>query len=111
MNLLPALVMGPLCVALATVLLPLRWRGPVGVALALLVTAAAISLLVEVVGAGPQTHALGGWAAPLGIALRADGLAAGMVVLSAAIALPCALHAALGLRGTGTEDGFWPLFW
>ncbi len=111
MNLLPALVMGPLCAALATVLLPLRWRGPVGVALALLVAAAAIRLLVEVVGAGPQTHALGGWAAPLGIALRADGLAAGMVLLSAAIALPCALHAALGLRGTGPEDGFWPLFW
>lgn len=111
MNLLPALVMLPLCAALASMLLPLRWRGPLGVALALGMAVAALWLLREVVGAGPQTHALGGWAAPLGIALMADGLAAGMVVLSAAVALPCALHAALGLRGEAAEDGFWPLFW
>ncbi len=111
MNLLPALVIGPLAAALASVVLPLRWRGPLAVVLALATSAAAIMVMGEVVGGGPQTHALGGWAAPLGITLMADGLAAGMVVLSAAVALPCALHAALGLRDAATEEGFWPLFW
>lgn len=111
MNLLPGLVMLPLCAALAAMLLPPRWRGPLALVLALGMAAAALDLLREVVGAGPQVHALGGWAAPLGIALKADGLAAGMVVLSAAVALPCTLHAALGLRGEGVEDAFWPLFW
>jgi formate hydrogenlyase subunit 3/multisubunit Na+/H+ antiporter MnhD subunit len=110
-SLLPALVMLPLCAALAALLLPLRWRGPAGVALGLVMVAASLGLLHAVVDTGVQVHALGGWAAPLGIALMADGLAAGMVVLTAVVALPCALHAALGLRDSGAEDGFWPLFW
>ncbi|CAM5312044.1 proton-conducting transporter membrane subunit [Thauera sp.] len=111
MSLLPALVMLPLSAALASTLAPLRWRGPLGVALAVLLAGVACGLLRTVVGDGPQAHALGGWAPPLGIALVADGLAAGMVVLTATVALPCALHAALGLRGEAVEDGFWPLFW
>jgi multicomponent Na+:H+ antiporter subunit D len=61
----------------------------------------------------PSTHALGGWDAPLGILLRADGLAAAFVALSAIVASAVGLFAVRYLatpRETRKSFAFWPLF-
>ncbi len=65
---------------------------------------------------GPVTHALGGWSAPLGIGLRADGLAVTLVLLSAVITAACGTYAMASERVARARDTpppryFWPLFW
>jgi multicomponent Na+:H+ antiporter subunit D len=50
---------------------------------ALVMPALALWLIVEISLGGPQEHTLGGWSPPLGIALRADGLSAAMLLLTA----------------------------
>jgi multicomponent Na+:H+ antiporter subunit D len=53
---------------------------------ALLATLAAVAGLVwQVAGEGPQSYALAGWQPPLGIRLSCDGLAATMLLVTAAI--------------------------
>jgi multicomponent Na+:H+ antiporter subunit D len=49
-----------------------------------LVVAAAITIATPSVG-GPLVYLLGGWAPPLGVALRADGLSAVMVAVTAVV--------------------------
>lgn len=107
----PALIAWPLLAAIAAFLLPPALRARASLVLMLPQAAAALALLAEVTRDGPLAHALGGWAAPLGIVLTADGPAAGMVALTALVAVPCAVHAASYLRGHTAEEGFWPLFW
>jgi multicomponent Na+:H+ antiporter subunit D len=62
---------------------------------------------------GVVHYALGGWAEPLGIGLRADGLAASLAMLTAVIAGGCAAYRLstpdAEMRGTAMR-WFWPLF-
>lgn len=62
----------------------------------------------------PGAHALGGWDAPLGIVLRADGLAAAFVLMTAVVASGIGLYA-VRYFATATETrrtfAFWPLFY
>ncbi len=105
-------VVVPLAGALASLLAPPAWRTWLALPLIALTGLASIVLLAAVLTGGPVTHALGGWAAPLGIALVADGLAAGMAMLTVVVAAPCALYAAVYLRGHSEASGyFWPLLW
>ncbi len=80
----------------------------------------AITLAVEIlagggtatVGAGgPGTlHAVGGWGAPLGIDVAADGLSAAMLILTQAVALPLAVYARTYFKADdGAGAWFWPL--
>lgn len=79
---------------------------------ALLQSAASALLWWQVSTQGSQHHALGDWAAPLGIGLRVDGLAVTFVVLTAAIASTCSVHAHLYLRDRPElQRYFWPLLW
>ena len=57
-------------------------------------TGLAFELAVKV-GAGgtAEFHAVGGWGAPLGIDLAADGLSAAMLLLTQCVALPLAVYA------------------
>jgi multicomponent Na+:H+ antiporter subunit D len=82
---------------------------PVGLALAV-----AIAVTVQVTGA-PVIHRLGHWAPPLGIALRADGLAAAMMLTASLVIGAIAIFARADF---GTAPGaperreafaFWPL--
>jgi len=60
----------------------------------------------------PSFHALGGWEPPLGILLRADGLAVAFVLLSAVVASAAGLYAIRYFqRGGETRRSFafWPL--
>ncbi len=105
------LVVLPLALALAAVLLGRRraaWLTLPGVAA--LVTAAA-ALALEVLAAGPQRVALGGFGAPLGIELYADGLSALMVAMTAAVGTLVSLYALSFFRLTAGGGRFWPLWW
>lgn len=68
--------------------------------------------LAQKVGAGGTAifHAVGGWGAPLGIDLAADGLSAAMLLLTQCVALPLAVYAsAYYKRDDAAGAYFWPL--
>ena len=70
----------------------------------------------EVLASGVQIHRVGGWSAPLGIDLRADGLAVLMLVITALIASAVTLYspryflAEHDAEALHRERYFWPLF-
>lgn len=113
LNLLFAgLLFVPLACAAASVLLGFRAGGRLTRVGALLQLGLSVWLWVVVVGHGGETYALGGWAPPLGIALRVDGPAATLVLVSALVSTACGLHAAAHLDPGGAGQRlFWPLFW
>jgi multicomponent Na+:H+ antiporter subunit D len=73
------LVVVPLLGALAAFAWPRALRTGVGLLVGLANLAVAAALAVKVATIGPAHHALGGWGAPLGIDLRADGLSVVML--------------------------------
>ncbi|MCC5960077.1 MAG: hypothetical protein JJU08_12135 [Rhodobacteraceae bacterium] len=103
----------PLVTALTVLLLPARARVPVVLASSALIVLAAGALALAVWHGGPVTLAVGGWAPPLGIALRADGLAAALIMMSALVMGAVALAAQFELTpdrvGARMGFGFWPL--
>jgi formate hydrogenlyase subunit 3/multisubunit Na+/H+ antiporter MnhD subunit len=64
---------------------------PVGVAIA-------VAILVDVGRTGPLVYLLGGWAPPLGVALRADGLSAVMVMITSVVICAVGVFARAGFR-------------
>jgi multicomponent Na+:H+ antiporter subunit D len=100
--LVPLPVVMPLLGAALTLVIVRRPAIQRAVSLFVLATtlAAAVTLLVTTID-GPQVVAVGGWAAPLGIVLVADQLAALMVVVSSAVTL-CVLVYSIG---QGVADG------
>lgn len=103
------------------ILLPLAWatlafmlgagRGAI-VAIAGLAAQAALAvhLAFDVAAEGARVHAVGGWGAPLGIDLLADGLAVLMLLMTAAVALPVAVYARIYFRAKPKgSEWFWPL--
>ena len=97
-------------------------RGVAGIGLA---TSLGIGVSVVALGREIQQghglrYAVGGWGAPVGIELRADGLSLWMLGLTALVGLGIGLYAAIGFgsggaRAEGTEsrhqrDYFWPLW-
>ncbi len=82
----------PLAGALAALLWPRQAR-PVGLG-AVAASLAAVSILVwQVAESGALRHALGGWETGLGIALRADALSAGLLLMSALVAMAVGVYA------------------
>lgn len=108
-----ALVTLPLAAALIAVILPRR-----GSSLSLLVVAgnaAALAVLIRaVVGQGPLTLAIGGWQAPLGITLRADGMALAFLTMATLVMAAVLVSARAEFGGgeateTRRQWAFWPL--
>lgn len=106
-----ALILLPLAWAtLAFVLGPGRgaWMGMGGLASQTLL---AVMLARSVMQDGPRVIALGGWGAPLGIELSADGLAAVFLLLTQIVALVLAPYSRDYFRARpDLQRGFWPLF-
>jgi multicomponent Na+:H+ antiporter subunit D len=104
----------PMTGALLTFLVPPRGRAAVGLMVSVLVALIAVFLGLGVVTTGVQIHRLGGWAAPLGIELHVDGLAALFLLMTAAVGLPVGVYAktffTLAEGGKGTRELFWPLW-
>lgn len=70
--------------------------------------ALALALAGQVLENGARTHAVGGWGAPLGIDLLADGLAVAMLLLAQVVALPLAVYARAYFSEVA-QTAFWPL--
>jgi len=69
-----------------------------------------VLLAVGVSESGPLGLAVGGWGAPLGIDLAADGLSVAMLLLTQIIALPLSIYARSYFQATAPEGRyFWPL--
>jgi multicomponent Na+:H+ antiporter subunit D len=109
---LALILTAPLFGALAAMLM--GRRGPaVALATTIATAAGALILLVIIAGEGAFSLAIGGWEAPLGIRLRADGLAAGFiattVLVMGAILAVAARPFASGERKRRSAYTFWPL--
>jgi formate hydrogenlyase subunit 3/multisubunit Na+/H+ antiporter MnhD subunit len=105
-----AVVFVPLAGALLCFLSPRR-AGTLGLAAALLTAAATLALTLDVVSAGPQRTALGGWGAPLGIRWLADGLSVSLMAMTAVVGVTVSVYAAAYFRDEHTERAFfWPLW-
>ena len=108
----PLLFALPLALGIISLLATPAWRARLGLAGLPLLLAASTAVFVHLVLEGPHTYALGHWGAPLGISLVVDGLAAGMVLLTAVVASLCALYAWVYLRDQPPSTSFfWPLLW
>lgn len=109
---LPWLIVLPLAwAAVAFLLGPGRgaWLAIAGLAGQLIL---AVLLAAQLLDTGARVHAVGGWDAPLGIALAADGLSAVMLLLTQAVALPLAVYARAYFAQPGhgaAAAWFWPL--
>ncbi|WP_429886529.1 complex I subunit 5 family protein [Geoalkalibacter halelectricus] len=103
----------PLAAALGAFLAP-RQAPRIGMAAALAIFATVLGAILQVHGRGPQFHALGGWEAPLGIALRTDGLSLMLLAATALVGLVVSWYALGYFSGTvhGAEkrEYFWPLW-
>lgn len=103
------------------IVLPLAWGtlafvlgrgrgGLLAIAAIALQCALALQLAGQLSGNGARVYAVGGWGAPLGIDLMADGLAAVMLLLTQFVALPLAVYArgyfAAAPKG---RELFWPM--
>lgn len=109
------LILSPLAAAALAFALPRRGRwlalGTVAV-----VGAATVQLTRAVLASGVQTHRVGGWSAPLGIDLRADGLALLMLMVTAGICAAIAIYARPCFLSEHDDEAphreryFWPLF-
>tara|TARA_R110001599_G_scaffold111534_1_gene275860 strand:- start:2923 stop:4398 length:1476 start_codon:yes stop_codon:yes gene_type:complete len=110
--LIAGLLFTPLAWAALSLLLGFRqgrWLSWVGMVIQMAVS---LALWFAVMEEGGFIYALGGWDAPLGIALRVDGLAVTFVLLTAAIGTACGLHAGVYLDADRPwQRYFWPLFW
>ncbi|MFN3594400.1 MAG: complex I subunit 5 family protein [Thiobacillaceae bacterium] len=105
------------------ILLPLVWAslaflaGPGrGGRLAIMALSAQFALALWLAGgleeSGARVHAVGGWGAPLGIDLMADGLSTVMLLLTQAVALPIAVYAQAYFADAHHRHEatwFWPL--
>ncbi|KAF0103374.1 MAG: NADH dehydrogenase (quinone) [bacterium] len=101
------------------IVLPLAWAslaflwgdgrgGRLAIAALAVQLALALILAAQVMAEGARVHAVGGWGAPLGIDLLADGLSVLMLLLTQAVALPLAVYARAYFSEVA-QTHFWPL--
>ncbi|MDP3894201.1 complex I subunit 5 family protein [Nocardioides sp.] len=107
-DVLGALVLLPLGGAVVATLIPRRGAW-VGIATALVLLTLTLTTAVEVHRSGPLHLELAGWGAPLGIDLRADGLSAAMLAMTAVVGLATTVYAS-GSDTTIGRPHFWPLW-
>lgn len=99
----------PLLGALLSVVLP-GWAGRIGVLSVLASLGAAASLLWQISDQGSISYAIGGWIPGLGIALRADGLSALLLLMTGLVALAISVYATAYFRHTAQRRHYWPLW-
>ncbi len=83
----------PLIAAVAALLAGRRGAATAGLLGSILGTVAVLGLTAAVLAGGAQSVVVGGWGAPLGIVLRADGLATAMLLMTTAVGAGIALYA------------------
>ena len=103
------LVAMPLAAALATLLLP-RHASVVVIITGVVTTLAGGILLFAVGTQGALSYEIGGWTAGLGIALRADGLSALLLMMTALVMLATSIYASAYFSKAVERARFWPLW-
>ena len=113
MNVIPALpILVPLLGALVALVgrRSLVWQKIVGIVTSFLMVGVSALLVVKVAdGTAPLVLHTGGWAAPYGITLVVDMLAAALLLLSAVLAVTVAVYACGDLDDDRFQFGFVPL--
>ena len=107
--LLPASVLAPVTLAGLAALVRGRATAVVGLTGTVLSALLAAAVTVAVAVDGPVQHELAGWSPPLGIVLRADGLSAVLLALTAVVGTATAVYAASRDTTYGGHRSFWPL--
>ena len=102
------LILLPLAGGMVCFLLP-RVAKEVGVGTAFAVALSVLGLGGRMQGQGVYRHAVGGWGAPLGIELYADGLSLLMLVATALVGLGVSVYSA-GYFEPRQSTRFWPLW-
>ncbi len=87
-----------------------RAASAIGLASVLATCGAVVWLAGDVLAAGEVVLPLGGWAPPLGIALRADGLSVAMLAMTGGVGLLVSISALDALRDARQRQYFWPLW-
>ena len=105
---LPWLIVLPLAWAVLAFLLGGGRGGRLAVAGLAVQLVLALALAVEVMTEGARVHTVGGWGAPLGIDLLADGLSVAMLLLAQGVALPLMVYARAYFSEVA-QTTFWPL--
>jgi multicomponent Na+:H+ antiporter subunit D len=103
-------VLVPFLGALLAFLAPPRWGAAVGVLVSLATLVPVSRVAAGVWQAGMLHDSLGGWAAPLGIQLRADGLSAIMMLMTGVIGALISIYAAAYFKNDPARVFFWPLW-
>lgn len=107
------LLIWPIALPLIGSLLALAWpRGGDRIALGSMLASvvAAAWIAVQISEHGVRELALGGWQPGLGIALRADGLSAALLLMSAVVALAASIYATAYFGEQTAKARFWPLW-
>lgn len=99
----------PLIGGLLTTAVPKRAQG-LGLLASLATLAVAVWVMAGVWQQGGLHAELGGWSAPLGIALAADGLSAALLGMAALVALGVGVYASGYFRSGDADTHFWPLW-
>ena len=105
--LLPPLL--PLAGVVVTALLRERAAAVAAVLTALATAAASVAVVLLVVAEGPLAYALSGWSPPLGIEVRADGLSAVLLAMTALVGVAVTWYATADTKLLGGRGG-WPLW-
>jgi multicomponent Na+:H+ antiporter subunit D len=103
-------VLLPFVGALLVFLLAGRGAATVGIATSVATLAAVLWLSVEVRMEGVQDYRLGGWGAPLGIRLYADGLSMVMLLMTATVGALISVYAGAYFKGQPVRRFYWPLW-
>ena len=98
----------PLAGAMACFLSPLRAK-LLGLVSALAIVACVAGLSWQMVALGVQRYTIGGWGAPLGIDLYADGLSLLMLIVTAMVGLAISVYSS-GYFDRDKARDFWPLW-
>ena len=104
----PVLILLPLAGGIACFLFPASAK-TLGLLTLALVGLAVVGLGWQLLGHGVYHHAVGGWGAPLGIDLHADGLSLLMLAMTALVGLGVSLYAT-GYFKPAHSVRFWPLW-
>ncbi|MDA3868637.1 MAG: proton-conducting transporter membrane subunit [Gammaproteobacteria bacterium] len=102
------LIVLPLIGTLLCFLLPRQVKA-LGLMTALAIAASAVALLWQLLQQGAMRYSVGGWGAPLGIDLYADGLSLLMLLITATVGLAISIYANAAFKLDKLVH-FWPLW-
>ena len=110
----PLVLAAPVLGAILSFVFPRRGT-VIGLSSLVIACLGAIDLVSHVASHGVLNHTVGGWSAPLGVGLVADGLAAMFVLTTALVGLGISVYASSyfrmdGLKARRQEHYFWPLW-